>query len=287
MKKGQIVKALSGFYYVKSEDRIYQARARGLFRKTSESPLVGDIVEFQVENETEGYITAIDERRNSMVRPPVANIDQVLLAMSLVSPAFNYYLLDRFIAYAEAQDMKPVIVITKTDLSGDEAQMAEIRKVYEMYPVFFTDNNKVDDEMLSIFKDKLSVLAGQSGVGKSTLVNTILPGTALITDEISNKLNRGKHTTRHVELIEISGGLIADTPGFSTIDFSAIDKYNLMYCFIDFNQYSDHCKFRECLHINEPKCAVKDAAASGELAQSRYDSYKQIFEEIESRKERY
>ncbi|MCD2136617.1 ribosome small subunit-dependent GTPase A [Salinicoccus halitifaciens] len=287
MKKGQIVKALSGFYYVKSEDRIYQARARGLFRKTSESPLVGDIVRFQIENETEGYITAIDERRNSMVRPPVANIDQVLLAMSLVSPDFNYYLLDRFIAYAEAQDMKPVVVITKTDLAGDEALMAEIREVYDMYPVFFTDNNKVDDEMLSIFKDKLSVLAGQSGVGKSTLINTILPGTALITDEISNKLNRGKHTTRHVELIEIAGGYIADTPGFSTIDFSMIDKYNLKSCFIDFDGPGEECKFRECLHINEPKCGVKLAVEEGRLAASRYESYKQIFEEIESRKERY
>ncbi len=287
MKKGQIIKALSGFYYVKSEGLIYQARARGLFRKTSESPLVGDIVEFQIENETEGYITAIDERKNSLVRPPVANIDQVLLTTSLVSPDFNYYLLDRFIAYAEAHNIGPVIIVTKTDLSHDEGLMAKIEDIYDMYPVYFTDNNQVNDELLDIFKNKLSVLSGQSGVGKSTLINTFLPEAELITDEISNKLNRGKHTTRHVELIEIAGGYIADTPGFSTIDFSVIDKYNLKFCFIDFDEPSTDCKFRECLHINEPKCGVKKAVEEGRLAGSRYESYKQIFEEIKSRKERY
>lgn len=287
MKKGQIVKALSGFYYVKSDGLIYQARARGLFRKTSESPLVGDIVEFQIENETEGYITAIDERKNALVRPPVANIDQVLLTTSLVSPDFNYYLLDRFIAYAEAHNIEPVIIVTKMDLSEDESLRAKIEDIYDMYPVFFTDKNQVNHELLDIFKDKLSVLSGQSGVGKSTLINTILPEAKLNTDEISNKLNRGKHTTRHVELIEIAGGYIADTPGFSTIDFSVIDKYNLKFCFIDFDEHSENCKFRECLHINEPKCGVKKAVGEGALASSRYESYKQIFEEIESRKERY
>ena len=287
MKKGQIIKALSGFYYVKSDDEIFQTRARGLFRNTSESPLVGDIVEFQIENETEGYITSIDDRKNFLNRPSVANIDQVLITMSLFSPKFSFYLLDRFIAYAEVHDIKPVIIVTKTDLSEDPALVGKIKETYSMYPIYFTDKINVNEELLPIFKNKLNVLAGQSGVGKSTLINTILPEAELITDEISNKLNRGKHTTRHVELIEIADGLIADTPGFSTIDFSAIDKYNLMFCFIDFNQYSVHCKFRECLHINEPKCAVKNAVESGELAQSRYDSYKQIFEEIESRKERY
>lgn len=288
MPKGIIIKALSGFYYVKYDNEIYETRARGRFRKTAESPLVGDIVTFQIENEDQGYITAIDDRDNSLVRPPVANIDQVLLTMSMKSPDFSFYLLDRFIAYAEAHDIEPVIVVTKIDLTDDKALEDRIREVYGgMYEVFFTEKDQVKDAVEHIFKDKLSVLAGQSGVGKSTLINTLVPGTELITNKISNALNRGKHTTRHVELIEIGGGYIADTPGFSTIDFEMIDKYNLMYCFRDFNDYIAGCKFRECLHINEPKCGVKKAVEDGTLSETRYQSYVQIYEEIENRKERY
>ncbi|MFD2829787.1 ribosome small subunit-dependent GTPase A [Corticicoccus populi] len=288
MPKGIIIKALSGFYYVKYDNEIYETRARGRFRKTAESPLVGDIVTFQIENEDQGYITAIDDRDNSLVRPPVANIDQVLLTMSMKSPDFSFYLLDRFIAYAEAHDIEPVIVVTKIDLTDDKALEDRIREVYGgMYEVFFTEKDQVNDAVEHIFKDKLSVLAGQSGVGKSTLINTLVPGTELITNKISNALNRGKHTTRHVELIEIGGGYIADTPGFSTIDFEMIDKYNLMYCFRDFNDYIAGCKFRECLHINEPKCGVKKAVEDGTLSETRYQSYVQIYEEIENRKERY
>lgn len=288
MQKGRIVKALSGFYYVDSDGKVYKTRARGRFRKTAETPLVGDIVTFQVENEDEGYITEIDARRNSLVRPPVANIDQVLLTMSMKSPAFSFYLLDRFIAYAEAHDIEPVIIITKVDLTEDEAITSQIETIYSSeYDVYFTDKAHINEDLEAVFKDRLSVLAGQSGVGKSTLINTLIPEMELETNEISDKLNRGKHTTRHVELVEINDGFIADTPGFSTLDFSVIDIYNIKYCFIDFNEFAPRCKFRECLHINEPKCGVKNAVANGELAQSRYDSYKQIYEEINNRKERY
>ena len=286
MQTGKIIKALSGFYYVESDNKVYETRARGRFRKTAESPLVGDYVEFQIENVDEGYITAILPRKNSLIRPPVANIDQLLLTASLKSPDFSFYLLDRFIAYSEANDINPVIIVTKNDLNDDESLIEEIKAVYgRMYEVHFTDKAHINTDLADVFNEKTSVLAGQSGAGKSTLLNTLLPHLDLKTDEISNALNRGKHTTRHVELISIDGGFIADTPGFATIDFLNIDKYNIKFCFVDFNDY--YCKFRECLHINEPKCAVKNAVESGELAQSRYDSYKQIFEEIESRKERY
>lgn len=288
MPKGIIIKALSGFYYVESEGSVYETRARGRFRKTSESPLVGDIVTFQVENEDEGYIQEIGSRENKLVRPPVANIDQVLITMSMKSPDFSFYLLDRFIAYAEAHDIPPVIIITKVDLTENQALIEQIKGIYgTMYEVYFTEQLLINDTLKDIFRGKISVLAGQSGVGKSTLINTLVPGAELETNAISNALNRGKHTTRHVELIELGGGYIADTPGFSTIDFGMIDKYNLMYCFIDFNAFIGGCKFRECLHINEPKCGVKKAVAEGKLSETRYQSYVQIFEEINNRKERY
>ena len=286
MQTGKIIKALSGFYYVESNDKVYETRARGRFRKTAESPLVGDYVEFQIENVDEGYITAIKPRKNSLIRPPVANIDQLLLTTSLKSPDFSFYLLDRFIAYSEANDINPVIIVTKNDLSDDEALIEEIKSVYgPIYEVHFTDKNHINEDLADVFDGKTSVLAGQSGAGKSTLLNTLLPHLDLKTNEISNALNRGKHTTRHVELINISGGFIADTPGFATIDFLNIDKNNNQFCFIDFNVYI--CKFRECLHINEPKCGVKAAVETGELAQSRYDSYVKIYNEIDNRKERY
>lgn len=286
MQTGKIIKALSGFYYVESNNTVYETRARGRFRNTAESPLVGDYVKFQIENVTEGYITEILPRKNSLIRPPVANIDQLLLTASLKSPDFSFYLLDRFIAYSEANDINPVIVVTKNDLNDDETLIEKIKAVYEpVYDVYFTDKAHINEDLQHVFNGNLSVLAGQSGAGKSTLLNTLLPHLDLKTDEISSALNRGKHTTRHVELISIDGGFIADTPGFATIDFLNIDKYNIKFCFIDFNQYS--CKFRECLHINEPKCGVKAAVESGELAASRYNSYVKIYNEIDNRKERY
>lgn len=286
MQTGKIIKALSGFYYVESNNEVYETRARGRFRKTEESPLVGDYVEFQIENVDEGYITAILPRKNSLNRPPVANIDQLLLTTSLKSPDFSFYLLDRFIAYSEAHDINPVIIVTKNDLSDDKELIEKINFTYaSIYDVHFTDKDHINEDLKFVFDGKLSVLAGQSGAGKSTLLNTLLPHLELKTDEISNALNRGKHTTRHVELISIDGGFIADTPGFATIDFLNIDKYNIKFCFIDFNQYS--CKFRECLHINEPKCGVKAAVDSEDLAKTRYNSYVKIYNEIDNRKERY
>lgn len=288
MQTGRIIKALAGFYYVEFNGALYQTRARGLFRKTEESPIVGDFVDFQIENETDGYITNIHARKNELKRPTVANIDQVVITMSLKSPEFSFYLLDRFLAYVEAYDIEPVIVVTKLDLLEDGTLIDTILDTYdELYPLYFTDYNEINAELLDIFEDKVTVLSGQSGVGKSSLLNTLLPELALKTDDISKSLNRGKHTTRHVELVNIGGGLIADTPGFSTIEFSDIDKYNIKYCFKEFNDYQNNCKFRECMHITEPKCSVRAALESGQIKQTRYDSYIAIFNEIKNRKERY
>lgn len=287
MQTGKIVKALAGFYYVKDDDNVYQTRARGIFRKRKLSPLVGDIVDFESDNLKEGTITHIHDRKNSLVRPQVANVDQLLITMSIKNPNFSFYLMDRFIAYSESHGIDPVLIITKIDLNSDEVIQDKIKETYNMYNIFFTEKDTVNESLKDIFPNKLSVLAGQTGVGKSTLLNTLLPELNLETNEISDKLNRGKHTTRHVELVDKNGGEIADTPGFSTIDFTHIEKEDLRFYFKELNDYSDRCKFRGCVHINEPKCAVKEAVNNGDIKESRYNSYVQIYEEISNYKERY
>lgn len=287
MQTGKIVKALAGFYYVKDGDDVYQTRARGIFRKRKLSPLVGDIVDFESDNLKEGTITHIHDRKNSLVRPQVANVDQLLITMSIKNPNFSFYLMDRFIAYSESHGIDPVLIITKIDLNSDEALQDKIKETYNMYDIFFTEKDTVNESLKDIFPNKLSVLAGQTGVGKSTLLNTLLPELNLETNEISDKLNRGKHTTRHVELVDKNGGEIADTPGFSTIDFTHIEKEDLRFYFKEFNDYIDNCKFRGCVHINEPKCAVKEAVNNGDIKESRYNSYVEIYEEISNYKERY
>lgn len=287
MQTGKIVKALAGFYYVKDGDDVYQTRARGIFRKRKLSPLVGDIVDFESDNLKEGTITHIHDRKNSLVRPQVANVDQLLITMSIKNPNFSFYLMDRFIAYSESHGIDPVLIITKIDLNSDELLQDKIKETYNMYDIFFTERDTVNESLKDIFPNKLSVLAGQTGVGKSTLLNTLLPELNLETNEISDKLNRGKHTTRHVELVDKNGGKIADTPGFSTIDFTHIEKEDLRFYFKEFNDYSDSCKFRGCVHINEPKCRVKEAVNNGDIKDSRYHSYLQIYEEISNYKERY
>ena len=287
MQTGKIVKALAGFYYVKDGDDVYQTRARGIFRKRKLSPLVGDSVDFESDNLKEGTITHIHDRKNSLVRPQVANVDQLLITMSIKNPNFSFYLMDRFIAYSESHGIDPVLIITKIDLNSDEVLQDKIKETYKMYDIFFTEKDTVNESLKDIFPNKLSVLAGQTGVGKSTLLNTLLPELNLETNEISDKLNRGKHTTRHVELVDKNGGEIADTPGFSTIDFTHIEKEDLRFYFKEFNDYSDHCKFRGCVHINEPKCAVKEAVNNGDIKESRYNSCIQIYEEMSNYKERY
>lgn len=289
--KGQIIKALSGFYYVKAfnKDNIYQCRARGNFRKKGITPLVGDIVNFQIENVTDGYILEVAERKNAMVRPPVANIDRVIVVMSAKSPEFSLNLVDKFIAVIESLNIEPVLLITKKDLLNDlEIQHIEKELDYYAkigYETYFV-SNEAHQYIENIIKG-ITVLAGQSGVGKSSFINALIPEANLNTGAISNALNRGKHTTRHVELIPLQSGYIADTPGFSAIDLDNIDKYILKECFIEFVEKAHECKFRECLHINEPNCAIKEAVETGEIKQTRYQHYQQMLQEIDSRKVRY
>ncbi|WP_367387390.1 ribosome small subunit-dependent GTPase A [Bacillus vallismortis] len=298
MPEGKIIKALSGFYYVLDEsedsDKVVQCRGRGIFRKNKITPLVGDYVVYQAENDKEGYLLEIKERTNELIRPPICNVDQAVLVFSAVQPSFSTALLDRFLVLVEANDIQLIICVTKMDLIEDQDTKDTIQAYAEDYrnigyDVYLTSSKDQDTlvDIIPHFKDKTTVFAGQSGVGKSSLLNAISPELGLRTNEISEHLGRGKHTTRHVELIHTSGGLVADTPGFSSLEFTDIEEEELGYTFPDIREKSSSCKFRGCLHLKEPKCAVKQAVEDGELKQYRYDHYVEFMTEIKDRKPRY
>jgi ribosome biogenesis GTPase len=293
MAEGRIIKSLSGFYYVKSENDIFQCRGRGNFRKKKVTPLVGDFVEFEAETLKEGYILKVKPRKNELVRPPLANLDQGVLVFSVSEPDFSPYLLDRFLVQLEVHDIEPVICITKLDLI-DGQRLKEITQYADDYrsigyEVVLTSSvlKTGVDTIRNLLADRVSVFAGQSGVGKSALVNAFIPGLELETAVISKHLGRGKHTTRHVELIPVDTGFVADTPGFSSLDFHGIESDRLSYCFPEMKERLSQCKFRGCTHISEPKCAVKAAVESGGICKFRYKHYKTFLEEIKAEKRRY
>ena len=281
---GIIIKCLGGLYSVESPDGIYECKARGVFRNRGISPCVGDRVD--VEN---GVITEIAPRKNCIIRPPLANLDQLIFIVSTCEPAPNYLILDKFIAIAEYKGITPVMVITKTDL-GDS------RPVHEIYggigidvvEVRYEDEASVE-EVRQLLKGRISAFTGNSGAGKSTRLNAVDPTLNIATGEISRKLGRGRHTTRHAELYKLSeGGYIADTPGFSTFDtnrYDIIRKEELADCFREFAPFKDECRFRDCAHLCEKGCAVVDAVARGEISASRHESYKIMYEEAKQLKE--
>jgi len=288
--KGQIIKALSGFYYVASEDEIFQTRARGNFRNRKITPLVGDEVIFESSNQTDGYLLEILPRKNELVRPPVANVDQGVVVTSLVEPNFSYNLLDRFLVTLEYEGIEPIIFLTKADLVKDLAAMKAIEETYQAIGYHVITSKAEGEDLLELqryFPERITVFMGQSGAGKSTLLNRIVPELALESGVISESLGRGKHTTRHVELLPICDGLVADTPGFSSIDFLEIEAVELPKLFPDFLAVAANCRFRECMHLNEPDCAVKQGVAANEIAETRYKNYVQFLEEIENRRPVY
>ncbi|MFS0643539.1 ribosome small subunit-dependent GTPase A [Siminovitchia sp. 179-K 8D1 HS] len=293
MSKGKIIKALSGFYYVLAGNQIIQCRGRGVFRKKNISPLVGDYVTFQAENEQEGYIMAIEPRKNELTRPPIANIDQAVLVFSAIEPDFSTLLLDRFLSIVELNSIHPIICITKIDLLSqkDRKQLDTYAKDYRTvgYEVLLMSSLTGEgmEQLLPYLHSKVSVLAGQSGVGKSSLLNALKPDLDIKTGHISAHLGRGKHTTRHVELLQIGGGLVADTPGFSSLEFPNMEEADLGQAFPEISAAGAGCKFRRCLHVNEPGCAVIKAVEQGQICSYRYEHYKQFLEEIKERKPRY
>lgn len=294
MQQGQIRKALSGFYYVYSDGKTYQTRGRGNFRVKDTTPLVGDFVEFESDNMTEGILKSIAPRKNELVRPPIANIDVGVIVMSATEPDFSTYLLDRFLVYLEGQGMDAIIYVTKIDLLNKEQEKELILHQGEYqslgYTVLLSDyktEKKSLDLLLEVIGGKTAVFMGQSGVGKSTLLNQIMPELALQTGEISSSLGRGKHTTRHVELIVVGEALIADTPGFSSVELEEIEEQDLPDLFTEFLANRDDCRFSGCMHLNEPNCRIKKLVSSGKIKEYRYEHYLQFLEEIQNRKPKY
>lgn len=299
MQTGQIIKAISGFYYIKDADgQIYQTRARGVFRKEGIHPLVGDYVEFESDNLTEGTLTAVKERKNALERPPIANVDVGVVVASVIEPEFSTPLLDRFLVMLEHKHITPIIYVSKLDLAdkGAQEKITEYKTIYEKigYPFIAVNMEEVanlKDELAhtfaDYFTDKLVVFIGQSGAGKSTLLNYLDPELNLKTAATSKALGRGRHTTRHVELFPLLGGLFADTPGYSALSFLEIEANEISDCFPEMREISKQCRFRGCLHQNEPNCAVKAAVAVKEIEASRYTNYLQILKEVQERKPLY
>ena len=287
--QGRILKATGGFYYVLSDAVLYECRARGLFRKTGVSPLVGDWVEIEETGEEKGYVTRILDRKNSLIRPPLANLDQLFLVVSVADPQPNLLVLDKLIAIAEHKKIEPFLIVTKTDLGEWETLAALYEKAG--FQVFCTGLDQDSDLAMlrRSMEGKISAFCGNSGVGKSSLLNRIDSRLDLSTAQISQKLGRGRHTTRHVQLYPVSGGgYIADTPGFSSMDldrYEVILKEQLQYCFREFGQHLNQCRFTGCSHTKEKGCAVLAAMKEGEIASSRHDSYCTLYEAAKNIKE--
>ena len=285
MLYGRIIKALAGFYYVEANGMVYKTRARGRFRNNRQKPLVGDFCQFDLSGHQEGYILKMEPRLNVLERPPIANVDQALLVFSITEPDFDDILLDKFLAIVENADIKPVIIITKIDI--DDTKMDDIKQRYAPYELHFIDSMSGDgvEEIKSLLKDKVTVVMGQSGVGKSTMLNALDKTQNIATGEISQALGRGRHTTRHVELIKMYGGYIADTPGFSSLEMKLTPE-ELSTSYHDFRELTPDCRFRGCMHDKEPDCAVKAAVEKGTIAKSRYAHYLVMLKDARLREEK-
>jgi len=289
-KKGLIVKSLSGFYYTKTGDRIFQCRARGIFKKEGITPCVGDYVKMKItdDDDSEGLINEILPRKNIFIRPPVSNIDTFVIVAALDDPEPNTGIIDKFLATAEIAEVEVFLVINKDDLIGDgssglDNRIRELKSIYD--PIYKTITvsavkNTGLEELKSLMKGKKNALIGPSGVGKTTIINVIDDRRDLETGEVSRKTGRGKNTTRHVEIYETGfGAYIFDTPGFTSFEVGNDPDIRPDYLFKDFEPYRNKCRFADCSHINEPGCAVRAAVSERKIPESRYDSYRKIREE--------
>lgn len=285
---GIILKGIGGFYYVETQEGIIECKARGIFRKKNNSPLVGDRVEILLPDEGFASIEVIKERKNTLRRPPMANLDTLIIVCSTVNPAPNTLVIDKMVAAAVDKDIEPIIVISKSDLRSG----SELANIYRKAGIkTFEYSSEYPDSILeikSLLKDKITAFTGNSGVGKSTLLNILYPDLKLETGDISEKLGRGRHTTRIVELFKLDGGYVADTPGFSTVDlerFNIIEKDNIKFCFPEFEKYLTSCQFTSCSHTCEKGCKIIEAVKNGEISQSRHNSYVAMYNEVKDIKE--
>ena len=289
--QGKIIKGIAGFYYIYAEDgNVYECKAKGIFRKDNFKPLVGDNVEITVlnEEEKEGSVTSILPRRNSLIRPAVANVDQAFLIFAMENPKPNFLLLDRFLIMMKQQEIPAVICFNKKDVGEKE----EMEKLYEIYTgcgyrvvLSSTYEGEGMDEIHDILKGKTTVVAGPSGVGKSSITNCMQGEVQMETGEISKKLKRGKHTTRHSQVIPVEKNtFLVDTPGFSSLYLTDMKEEELRDYFPEFVMYEPQCRFQGCMHIHEPGCAVKKALSEGKISQQRYDNYLALYEELKEKR---
>ena len=289
--QGKIIKGIAGFYYVHAVGSgVYECKAKGIFRKDGVKPLVGDDVQMEVthEKDMEGNIMRILPRKNELVRPAVANIDQALVVFAVTKPKPHFNLLDRFLVMMETKEIPAILCFNKADIAGD-AEIAGLKAVYENcgYPLIFTSAKKEEniDRLKELLQGKTTAVAGPSGVGKSSLINRLQSGVKMETGSISRKIERGKHTTRHSELIMLGDeSYIMDTPGFSSLYAGNMEKEDLKYCFPEFAPYEGKCRFNGCGHIHEPGCAVKQAADEGKIHRIRYEDYVMMYRELQERK---
>ena len=288
-KTGLILKGIGGFYYVKARDTVYECKARGVFRRNAITPLVGDHVKLLIEENQSPVIAEILPRKNSLIRPPMANLDQLVLVAATCDPAPSTLVIDKIIAAAEDKGISPILVISKIDL--EQAQW--LRDIYEPigFPVVLVSSATGEgvEQVKELLRGKITAFTGNSGVGKSSLLNQIDRRFCLETGEISRKLGRGRHTTRQVELFPLEGGgYVADTPGFSAIQmerYDVVHKEQLPYCFREFEPFLDQCRFPSCSHTCEKGCAVLEAVREGKISRSRHESYVALYQEVKDWKE--
>jgi ribosome biogenesis GTPase len=278
---GRIVKLISNDYTVIGDQNCYVCKSRGKFRNQNISPKVGDMVEIDPVNQ---YILRVLPRKNELVRPPVSNIDQVIIITSVKHPDFSTNLLDKLLTIIEYHNIKPLICFTKLDLLS-EHERPLIERYMNYYQIYYDCYQNTELEQIKqSFQDKITVFTGQSGAGKSTLLNHLDEDLHIKTNEISMALGRGKHTTRHVELLPLYGGYVADTPGFSDIEFTGMSKQDIRDNFEDFNSYRDQCRYKDCLHDKEDHCMIKDKVAAGVILQERYDNYLKFLHQLPEKK---
>jgi ribosome biogenesis GTPase len=281
MEEYRIIKALSGFYYVQTEDGVVECRARGRFRRQDQSPLVGDFVRITRQGD-KGVLEALLPRKNAFIRPAVANIDQLVVLASCAIPVTEPFLIDRVLAIAQLQNVPALVVVNKDDLAPAQPLAEIYRRAGVPVLVTSAETGEGIEALREALAGKLSCLTGNSGVGKSSLLNRACPQLQLPVGEVSEKLGRGRHTTRHIELYSLgSNTFVADTPGFSAFDterMELVHKEQLQYAFPEFAPYLGHCQFPDCAHRKEPGCAVRKALAEGKIGQTRYDSYERLYE---------
>lgn len=291
MRQGVVIKAYNSFYYVQHDEAVIMCTVRGRFKKERFSLLVGDEVVYSLTGEGKGVVEEILPRRTLLQRPMVANVTQVVLTFAAANPDLNISLIDKFLVVAEASELKTVLCINKADLA-DRAMLESISELYRSigYPVIIVSAQTGEGvaALRECLFDQITVFSGPSGVGKSSLLNAIEPGLTLMTGAVSEKIGRGKHTTRFAQLLPLAGGgFVVDTPGFSFTEFAQMKEQEVAYCFPEMAMRAAECHFNTCLHDKEPKCAVKEAVATGEIYRSRYETYLEILQEIREQRSRY